>query len=302
LSGTAFHAGNLERLRRWPANLLAATTHDTKRNADVRARIGVLAAMAPAWRERVVEWRELIAQHRVNAAPDATEELFVLQTLVGAWPISPERLRGYLVKALREAKRNTSWTDPDERWENGVIDTTLALLDDEQFTRSFLPFVEEVRQAGEIVSIGQTVLRCTSPGVPDIYQGDELWNLALVDPDNRRPVDFDTRRVALDLLRNGATPSRSLAKLFTLHTMLDLRRRHESFADAPYAAIDAGASVCAFARGDVVVAVPVRLGAAVPSADALGCVGEWSDVLAPLSSVYRDRRPAVYERGSPAEA
>jgi (1->4)-alpha-D-glucan 1-alpha-D-glucosylmutase len=297
LSVTAFHAGNLERLRRWPANLLAATTHDTKRNADVRARIGALAAMAPVWRERVVEWRDLLAQHRVNAAPDATEELFVFQTLVGAWPISPDRLRAYLVKALREAKRNTSWTDPDERWENGAIDATLALLDDERFTRSFLPFVDALREAGEIASIGQTVLRCTSPGVPDVYQGDELWNLALVDPDNRRPVDWDTRLAALELLRNGATPSRNLAKLFTLYTMLGLRRRHDSFAEAAYAAIDVDASVCAFARGDdVIVAVPVRRGTAAPTIESLGYAGGWTDLLVPLSAAYGDRRPAVYER------
>jgi (1->4)-alpha-D-glucan 1-alpha-D-glucosylmutase len=290
-----FHSANQHRLASRPVNLLAATTHDTKRSADVRARIGALAGMADDYRERVGEWRELLAQHRVNAAPDAIEELFVFQTLVGAWPIAPERLRAYLVKALREAKRNTSWTDPDERWENGALDATTALLSDERFTVSFLPFVERVRRAGEISSLGQLVLRCTSPGVPDVYQGDELWNLSLVDPDNRRPVDWATRRAALDVVRTGEAPNRNLAKLFALRALLDLRRRHRAFADSTYTPIDAGVAVCAYARGNIIVAVPVRHGVAVPDIASLGGTGEWTDVLAPLHAAYADERPAVYE-------
>jgi (1->4)-alpha-D-glucan 1-alpha-D-glucosylmutase len=297
-----FHAANQQRMTDWPLNLLAATTHDTKRSADVRARIGALAGFASEWRDLVDECRALFAAHRARSGPDAQEELFVLQTLVGAWPLAPERLDAYLVKALREAKRNTSWTNPDTDWEKSVVETTVSLVEDPRFHAAFLPFLDRVRDAGERVAIGQVVLRCTSPGVPDIYQGDELCALLLVDPDNRRPVDWDARRAALAALRAGQPVDRPVAKLFAISTLLDLRRRRRDFAAAPYIPLDADPSVCAFSRGtDVVVAVPVRNGTAVPAARDLVGRGEWVDLLAPLDDVFGDRRPAVYERLEPTD-
>jgi (1->4)-alpha-D-glucan 1-alpha-D-glucosylmutase len=234
-------------------SLLAGTTHDTKRSADVRARIGVLAGMAERWSEHVHRWHDLNAPLRKEGAPDWTEELFIYQTLAGAWPLEPERLEAYLEKALREAKRNTSWVEQNERWETSVRSFCRALYTHEPFLADFEPFVAEIAEAGERAAIGQLVLRLTSPGVPDIYQGDELTYLALVDPDNRRPVDWDSRREAL---ADGSSE-----KLNVIRALLALRaRRPESLAGA-YEPVAAAEGTCAYLRGeDVAVAVAYRGG------------------------------------------
>jgi (1->4)-alpha-D-glucan 1-alpha-D-glucosylmutase len=298
-----FHAANVARCRDWPRMLLGATTHDTKRSADTRARIGALAGLGADWRRLVEEWRALFLEHRRHDAPDDDEQLFVLETLVGAWPIARERLDGYLVKALREAKRHTSWVDGDPEWERDVVEATARLTADPRFRDSFLPFLADVLDAADRSSLGQLVLRCTSPGVPDVYQGDELWNQMLVDPDNRRPVDWDVRRLLLGELRAGARPSRYSAKLFVTTTLLALRRRADGFAAAAYEPLAAPADVCAFARGPaVVVAVPVRPTAELLTPDELGVEGgrdAWTDLLAPLDDTYGRRRPAVFERAVP---
>jgi len=243
----AFHRANTLRKGR---GLLAGTTHDTKRSADVRARIGVLAGMAERFAERALAWRSLNAH---DGGPDWTEELLVYQTLLGAWPLEPDRLEAYVQKALREAKRNTSWIEPNEAWEGDVGRFCRALYESDRFRADFEPFAAEVADAGRRAALGQVALRLTSPGVPDVYQGDELELLALVDPDNRRPVDWDRRRRAL---ADGGSP-----KLNLIRTLLDLRaQRPESFAGA-YEPLAAGEATCAFRRGDdVVVAVPVRDG------------------------------------------
>jgi (1->4)-alpha-D-glucan 1-alpha-D-glucosylmutase len=295
-----FHIANEQRLRAWPENLLTATTHDTKRSADTRARIGALTEFAPEWCELVGEWRAVIGDLRSGSAPDPVEECFLFQTLLGAWPISDTRLSDYLVKALREAKRNTSWVSPDETWERAFVESAIALTRDPRFLRSFLPFLEQVRLAGERSSLGEVVLRTLSPGVPDIYQGDELWNHLLVDPDNRRPVDWDARTVALDDLIGGRAPDRSSAKLFTIATLLGLRGRVDDFAALPYRPIDADPSVCAFARGGAIVAVvPLRADTAAAALHPEELDDDrWTDVLAPLGEAYGDRRPRVYERAA----
>jgi (1->4)-alpha-D-glucan 1-alpha-D-glucosylmutase len=297
-----FHAACVRRHRDWPRALLAATTHDTKRSADTRARIGALAGLGPEWRRLVDEWRALFVEHRRGHAPDDDEQLFVLETLVGAWPIARERIDGYLVKALREAKRHTSWVDGDPAWEHDVVEATARLSADPRFRKSFVPFLAEVVAAADRIALGQLVLRCTTPGVPDLYQGDELWNQLLVDPDNRRPVDWSLRRLLLDELCGGAPPGRDSAKLFATTALLALRRRHDGFAALDYRPLPAPAELCAFARGpDVVVAVPVRVGAELLTPDALrvpGGADAWTDLLAPLDAVYGRRRPAVFERGA----
>jgi (1->4)-alpha-D-glucan 1-alpha-D-glucosylmutase len=219
---------------------------------------------------------------------------------VGAWPIARERLDGYLVKALREAKRHTSWVDGDPGWEHDVVDAAARLAADARFQESFLPFLADVVDRADRSALGQLVLRGTTPGVPDLYQGDELWNQLLVDPDNRRPVDWELRRLFLDDLRTGAPPRRYSAKLFVTMTLLALRRRHDGFADARYEPLPAATAVCAFARGqDVVVSVPVRAGTEFVTPDALGRprgAHAWTDLLAPLDDTYGRRRPAVFER------
>jgi (1->4)-alpha-D-glucan 1-alpha-D-glucosylmutase len=264
-----FHAANAERARRFPRALLATQTHDTKRSGDARARLGALSGMAASWAEHVRRWYALTQDLVVDGAPDAHERYLLFQTLVAVWPIAPERLDGYVEKALREAKRNTSWVDQDHDWEGRVKRFARALLTHEAFLADFEPFAAQVAAAGERSALGQLLLKLTVPGVPDVYQGDELVDLSLVDPDNRRPVDWEARRSALTRLRAGAAPTRETMKLFVIERALGLRaRRPQAFAGA-YAPLEAGAGVCAFTRGDageVAVVVPLReagLGAAL---------------------------------------
>jgi len=272
-----FHAANAERAERFPRGLLVTQTHDTKRSGDVRARIGALAGMAGEWRGQVLRWREANADLRADGAPDANEEYLIYQTLVGAWPIERDRLEAYLEKALREAKRNTSWVEPDDDWEARVKRFAVALLSHGPFLEDFEPFAARVAEEGRRSALGQLLLKLTSPGVPDIYQGDELEALSLVDPDNRRPVDWAARREALDALGHGAAPSPATMKLHVIRTALELRaRRPVAFAGA-YEPLSAGAGVCAYLRGgDVLVVVPVR---DWDGASIAGLAGRWRDVL-----------------------
>ena len=273
-----FHAANAERAERFPATLLASQTHDAKRSGDVRARIGALASMPSAWEERVRTWFELGERLRAGAAPDRVEEYFLYQTLVGAWPIERARLEGYMEKALREAKHNTSWVDQDHDYEGRVKRFCRALYEHRPFLDDFEPFAATVAAAGERAALGQLVLKLTSPGMPDIYQGDELDCRTLVDPDNRRPVDWRRRRRLLARVRAGATPDHESRKLWLIDRLLALRaRRPRAFAGA-YEPLDAGAAACAFLRGgEVLVAVAVRDSAAGTLSGAPG--GRWRDVL-----------------------
>ena len=192
-----FHDGSRERAARFPRNLLVTQTHDTKRSGDVRARIGALAGMAGEWEARVRRWLALLED---VPGPDGAERYLIFQTLAGAWPIEPERLEAYMEKALREAKLNTSWIEPDEAHEAAVTAFCRALYGHEAFLADFEPFADQVARAGERAALGQLLLKLTVPGIPDVYNGDELRSLSLVDPDNRRPVDWDARREALAAL------------------------------------------------------------------------------------------------------
>jgi (1->4)-alpha-D-glucan 1-alpha-D-glucosylmutase len=233
--------------------------------------------------------------------PDGAERSFIFQTLVGAWPIEPERLEAYMEKALREAKVNTNWIEPDEAHEAAVQAFCRGLYEHEAFLADFEPFADAVARAGERSALGQLLLKLTVPGLPDIYNGDELRSLSLVDPDNRRPVDWDARRAALAALNDGAEPDRETIKLLVIQRALALRaKRPEAFAGA-YTRVDGGESVCAFARGDgeVLVVVPVRgtsQGTTLKLPDQLA--GAWRDV---LSGALRElsRRTQVSELTSP---
>jgi (1->4)-alpha-D-glucan 1-alpha-D-glucosylmutase len=250
VSVDAFHAANAERALRFPRGLLSTQTHDTKRSGDARARLGALSAIAPAWEQHVRRWYESTEELVEDGAPDMHERYLIFQTLVAVWPITPQRLEGYIEKALREAKRNTNWVEQNHDWEARVKRFAVALLTFEPFLEDFLPFLDEIAVAGERAAWGQLLLKLTVPGIPDIYNGDELLDLSLVDPDNRRPVDWDARRSALSALRAGAEPTRATMKLHLIERALDLRaRRPEPFA-GPYHALDAGPDVCAFTRGD----------------------------------------------------
>jgi (1->4)-alpha-D-glucan 1-alpha-D-glucosylmutase len=273
-----FHRANLTRAERFPRHMLASQTHDTKRSGDVRARIGTLAGLASQWSELVLAWHEANRALRTGPGPDANEEYLIYQTLLGAWPIERERVSAYLEKALREAKVNTDWDHPDERWERSVLEFAAGLYDHEPFRASFDPFVEEVAAAGEAAALGATLLKLTCPGVPDIYQGDELWALNLVDPDNRRPVNWDERRELLDQVQKGGPVDRRSAKLYLIHTVLALRaRRPEAFLGA-YTPLAAPPGVCAFARGEEVAVIVGLRGATELDGETLP-PARWRDLL-----------------------
>jgi (1->4)-alpha-D-glucan 1-alpha-D-glucosylmutase len=274
-----FHAANAERARRFPHNLLITQTHDTKRSGDVRARIGALSETPDAWVAAVRRWLALTEELLTDGAPDPVERLLIFQTLAGAWPIEPERLEAYMEKALREAKLHTNWIEPDEAHEAAVKRFCRALYEHDAFLADFEPFAEELARIGDRSALGQLALKLTVPGLPDVYQGDELLDLSLVDPDNRRPVDWDRRRALLDGMRDGAAPTEETRKLWLIHRLLALRaRRTEAFAGS-YEPVDAGPDVAAFVRGgEVFAAVTVRGTGGDP--DVAPPAGDWSEVAA----------------------
>ena len=192
----------------WPATMTTLSTHDTKRQEDVRARLAVLAEMPQEWGRQVRQWHEramtLRLYGRTAAAVDPDTEYLLWQTLVGAWPISGERLAGYLTKAIREAKRRTSWTSPDQEYEAAVLGLAARVLDDPELSGSVAGFVAGIAGDAAVNSLGAKLVQLTMPGVPDVYQGCELAALSLVDPDNRRPVDFARTRSDLTALDAGA--------------------------------------------------------------------------------------------------
>jgi (1->4)-alpha-D-glucan 1-alpha-D-glucosylmutase len=251
----AFHARNAERLERWPGSLLATSTHDTKRSEDVRTRIDALSEIPGEWEERVRAWqrlnRRLGARVDGGPAPDRTDELLLYQTLVGTWPepagpgaagweAYAARIKAYMEKALREAKRHTSWIRVNGAYEGAVAAFVDAALASRPFLADLDPFARRVAAAGRLSSLSQVALKYASPGVADVYQGTELPDLSLVDPDNRRPVDFAARQALLaelDARRAGgaearlalarevaADPSGGRAKLLLHATALRLRR------------------------------------------------------------------------------
>lgn len=257
------HEAHIARHRRFPRCLLATQTHDTKRSGDVRARIGALAGIPGEWRQRVLAWRAMNAPLRTADAPNPDDEYLVYQTLVGAWPLEAERLRDYMTKAMREAKVDTDWGEPDEAYEGAVTAFIDGLYASPAFIADLEAFADRVAPLGEASALGQTLLKLTSPGVPDIYQGDELWDLALVDPDNRRPVDYDLRARLLAEVAGGAAPRRETAKMFLIHRALGLRARRPEAFDGGYVPLDAGPRAFAYARGDsVIAATPIAEGGA----------------------------------------
>ena len=300
-----FHAVNLERAERQPLNLLTTQTHDSKRSGDVRARIAALASIPEEWAASAGRWFEITEPLRRGEAPDDVERYFLVQTMVGAWPISAARLEAYIEKALREAKRNTNWLQQNTDWETDVKRFGRELCSYRPFLDQFEPFALRVAAIGDRFALGQLALKLTAPGVPDIYQGDELPFRALVDPDNRRPVDWNWHRAMLDRLLGGSPPDDSTYKLFLTMRLLGLRaRRPEPFLGS-YQPLQAGERACAFLRGeDVLVVVAVRSGTIEGVLEAPG--GRWRDVLRgdersferrqPLARLLVDRGLAIFER------
>jgi (1->4)-alpha-D-glucan 1-alpha-D-glucosylmutase len=278
-----FHDANAQRAVRFPQAMLTTMTHDTKRSADVRARITALTWLAGEWPDRVAAWMSATDELRsADGAPDDLERYFLFQTLAGAWPIERERVQGYMEKALREAKRNTNWVEVNDTWEAGVRSFVDELYEHQPFLHDFEPFARRAARLGDRIALGALVLKLTCPGMPDLYQGDELPLRALVDPDNRRPVDWGWYDATMDKLQGGAPPNEDTRKLWTCVQLLGLRiQRPEAFGvDGGYAPVDAGPGVVAFTRGSgagaVLVVVAVRHEAA-GELEAIG--GQWLDVL-----------------------
>jgi (1->4)-alpha-D-glucan 1-alpha-D-glucosylmutase len=269
LSVDAFHDGNSQRAERFPRGLLVTQTHDTKRSGDVRARIGALSTMAE-------EWGSLAAGWVAGAdAPDEHCAYLVLQTLIGCWPIEPERLVGYVEKALREAKLRTSWVAPDAGYEANAVRFARAIA--QRPPDGFEAFAARLAVEGRRAALGQLLLKLTCPGVPDVYQGDELEALSLVDPDNRRPVDWNARRTALARLSAGEPPRDfGERKLDLIRRALALRARLPHAFAGSYEPVPAGPGVCSYLRGgEVLAVVPVR---AFDEAE-LAVPGRWRSVL-----------------------
>ncbi len=223
VSVAAFHHQNQDQARRWPAGMLCSATHDTKRGEDTRARINVLSEIPQVWGQRVRRWSTLNRRRKTaidgGMAPDLNDEYLFYQTLVGAWPLefhgiaepNPEametfrsRMVTYMEKAVREAKAHSSWIDPDPEYEDALktfISRVLNVAKPNPFIADFQAFHTDIAELGMLNGLAQMVLKLTAPGVPDIYQGCEMWDLSLVDPDNRRPVDFHKRAEVVELVR-----------------------------------------------------------------------------------------------------
>ena len=265
------HAAHARAQHERPATMLLSSTHDTKRSADVRARLAVLSQDVDHWVRTVRRWQRLAAPHRGPHGPTPAHEHLTFQTLVGAWPLGAERLEAYLRKAAREGARATDHLDPDPAYEADLVGFARGLLDDPAFRADLEAVVGEVRGPGWLTSLAMTAIKLTAPGVPDVYQGDELWDLSLVDPDNRRPVDLERRRRLLAEVSRRPAPEQlmsrleeGLPKLWLIREGLRLRaRRPEPFgAGGGYRPLwprgRRAEHVVAYARGGQIVTVTAR--------------------------------------------
>jgi (1->4)-alpha-D-glucan 1-alpha-D-glucosylmutase len=271
------HRALAEAQERWPRAMLATSTHDTKRSEDVRARLALLSEIPERWGEAVRRW---VARGELHRPPDPDVEYLLYQTLVGAWPIETERVVAYMEKAAREAKGTTAWTRVDPRYEDSLRAFVEGVLGDRELVRDLEGFVTTLVEPGRINSLAQTLLKLTAPGVPDLYQGTELWTLALVDPDNRRPVDYDERRRLLRRLDGGPGPEailegmdEGLPKLWVTRQALHLRRRRPELFVGDYLPLTARGErsehAFAFVREGGAITVIPRL--------VMKLAGDWKD-------------------------
>ncbi|HEU5156315.1 MAG TPA: malto-oligosyltrehalose synthase [Streptosporangiaceae bacterium] len=298
-SSAGFHEFCARLAADWPATLTALSTHDTKRQEDVRARLAVLAELPGEWAAAVPRWRKLAGTSPLE--PDL--DYLLWQTIVGAWPLDRERLVEFLGKAMREAKTRTSWEDPDADYEKAVAEHATEVLANADLLKDVTDFVGLLAPYARVNTLGQKLVQLTMPGIPDVYQGCELLGLALVDPDNRRPVDYGRRHARLNRLDAGGAP-RDLddEKLLVTSRALRLRRRRPDWFAAGYepviAAGPAAGHVVAFRRGDAIT-VATRLPVGLERgggwrATALPAEGHarWRDVLTGRTHAGRELPPA----------
>jgi len=343
VSVAAFHAAAHERQRDWPGEMLATSTHDNKRSEDVRARIAVLSEMPAAWRLALRRWTRLNRRHETRLydlpAPDRNDQYLLYQTLLGIWPSAQpdageldtlrQRVQAYMRKAVREAKVHSSWASPDDAYETALasfIDGLLGRLEPNPFLHEFHALHALVARCGLYNSLAQTLLKLTSPGVPDVYQGNELWDFSLVDPDNRRPVDYARRRTLLrEITRSFGSdgPHQAQArelfesiddgrlKLYVIWRALALRARlpglfeHGRYVALPVAGAHA-AHICAFARvhagGSALTVVPRLLLDLTARAARPPLGGIWGDtrIVLPARTTYRDVLTGAIRESAPA--
>lgn len=254
-----FHKFCGRQQERGGGSMLCSSTHDTKRSEDVRARLNVLSEIPAEWRAAVLRWSKMNERYRRDGFPDRNAEYFLYQTLAGAWPISPERVRAYMEKASCEAKEHTNWTQRNVRYDEALKQFVTAALADADFVRDLEQFTGSIVEAGLINSLAQTLVKLTAPGAPDIYQGNEIFEFSLVDPDNRRPVDFGLRnRLLAEAGRVTAEAAwerraEGLPKLWLIRKTLAFRARHEKLFAGAYEPVLAhgpgGGHIVAFIRG-----------------------------------------------------
>jgi (1->4)-alpha-D-glucan 1-alpha-D-glucosylmutase len=324
-----FHRVNQETARDWPHTMLATGTHDSKRSEDVRARINLLSEIPGEWRTRVRTWKQLNRKFRTTvedqAAPSANDEYLLYQTLIGAWPLEPfheagqreafrKRIDEYMRKALREAKHRTSWINQNAAYESAVsafIRSILGCEGENNFLKDFVPFQRRLSRMAQWNSLSQTLLKLTCPGLPDIYQGNEMWDFSLVDPDNRRPVDFALRRRSLDAVCRQAHNLPELvrgllqsaddgrAKLYLIWKALCQRRRQPYlFSKGEYRPVATSgshsANLVAFARTyrdhSAIVVVPRLVAGLLKGRDLVPIgPGVWEDTSLLLSEFHGSR-------------
>jgi (1->4)-alpha-D-glucan 1-alpha-D-glucosylmutase len=294
-----FHDRGMRMQAQWPHTMNATSTHDTKRSEDVRARINVLSEIAPRWERQVRRWS------KNYGFGDRNTELLVYETLIGMWPLDEaelptvrDRLKQYLEKAAREAKTQTSWIAPNAAYEESLLAFADAILDDPTFCAELARFQKRIAFCGFLNALAQLVLKATAPGAPDFYQGTELWDFSLVDPDNRRPVDYELRATMLKKLKTASIETLlrhwpdGRIKMFVTWKLLELRGRHAAlFRDGSYEPVDAGPNICAFIRRHeddaVLVAVP-RLMASLVKPGTLPIGDVWGNASLGVSGSWRE--------------
>lgn len=321
ISTTEFHQFNQYRQQNWNAAMNASSTHDTKRGEDTRARINVLSEIPDEWQTQLQKWREINQKHKSQnkrtVMPSANDEYAFYQTLIGAYPFLEseregfaDRIEQYAIKSIREAKVSTAWLRPNAAYEDACSKFVKAILDpseDNQFLKEFLPFQQKIAHYGVFNSLSQTLIKITSPGIPDFYQGTELWDLSLVDPDNRRPVDFEQRAAFLDAIQSTEVselmprllekPQDGQIKLFLTVQALKVRNQFKSvFLNGEYIPLEATGKfkdhIIAFARKDadkMVVTIAPRFFTRLIQPDQLPIGEIWEDTTIELpASNWKD--------------
>ena len=291
-----------------PLTMTTLSTHDTKRCDDVRARLATLTEIPTRWKSALIRWSRLNSGFKSKGLPDRNTEYFLYQTLIGAWPLSKERLVAYMEKATREAKEQTSWTQQNKEFEDALNHFIERIYESQTFISEVESFVKRVLAAGHINGLAQSLLRYTAPGIPDTYQGGELWDLRLVDPDNRTPVDYELRQSMLNELKSGMTPedimrrsASGLPKLWVTHSALRLRREHPEWfgAEASYTPLIANGlkapHVISFLRGKAVITLvprwPLKRGDSWAGTTVELPEGRWKNVL--TSEILSDGRMRI---------